>query len=198
MTDPAPLRGDLEQVARHFAQARDALTALTTAVGQGVESAGWPLAQWDEPTSSGGGIDGWPRHCWAAHQSRPADRYWTSRFDWVLWGFDEPDDVRRLRFGAGVVWSHWRGEPNPLHEMAWVDALLALEPDDGWGPFDPPDDYDGRRLYRSIGVGRLAEEPTLDAQAVLLVDLVTSTFGLLQQHPPPHFGDPEFGNEGGH
>jgi len=198
MTDPTPLRGDLEQVARDFAQARNALTALTAAVTAGVESAGWPLAPWADPTSSGGDVYGWPRHCWGAHRSHPADRYWTSRFDWVLWGFDEPGDARRLRFGAGMVWSHWRGEPNPLHEPSWLDEMLALEPDDGWGPFDPPDDYDGRRLYRSISFGRLAQEPSLDAQAGLLVGLITSTFRLLDQHPPPHLGPPEIGDEGGH
>lgn len=198
MFDRSPLRGDLESTASAFAQARDALAGLSDAVGAGVVSAGWAPAPWEVPFSKGGNLAQWPSQWWGAHQSRPAERYSTSRFDWALWGFEEPAASRRLRFGAGVTWSHWRGEPNPLHDPTWLGVMLDLEPEDRWGRFEHPASYDGIRLYRSIDLSALSRAPTLEVQSAMLVDLTVSTFTLLELHPPAHVGEPEVGNEGSH
>lgn len=198
MRDPAALCSDLDDVAVAFGQARNALTKLADAVAAGLASAGWVQAPWEDPVSQGGDVGEWPRQWWGAHRSWPAERYSTSRFDWVLWGFDAPARTRQLRFGAGMTWSHWRGEPNPLHDRTWLQLMLDLEPGDRWGRFEDPASYDGIRLYRSMTLAELSTAPTLKEQAAMLVDLASSTFTLLAQHPPDHIGEPEFGNDGGH
>jgi len=195
MGDPPPTLGDLPEIAERFGHMRHALEVLATSLAEKVVAAGWSLADWKRPVCAGGDVEQWPTQWWGAHEAQPASVYTTSRFDWVLWGFERD---RPLRFGAGLVWSHWRGQPNPLNEPTWLDQMLALEPEDGWGRFEPPSNYDGIRLYRSVPLECVAAEPNAAAQATLLADLVTSTFRALERHSPPETGQRWGGHDDGH
>lgn len=178
------LDGDLPDVAARFAAAREALNGLASALAAEVGRRGWPLAGWERPISPGGRIGEWPGQWWGACAARPEGPYVATRFDWVLWGFGDQGGGEPPRFATGMVWSHWQTGPNPLHNAEWVARMLELDVGDGWGKFEPPDAYDGIRMYRSVSLERVAAEGTQEAQVALLADLVVSTFALLERNAP--------------